>query len=384
MSLDPRLNLHIFLTHALHESRFLKQAHSIAETLGNNVVLAAKWAAGLDEKTVLDPRITIWRVRIRTLTLPRFVIFQLVKAIEWCLHIVRYARRNRPARIHCHSLASLPVGVVAKRFTGAKLIFDAHELETERVGLHGARQWLDRRIERHLIRHCDAVICVSDAIADWYAERYGIARPTVVRNIPDIRTQEDLAGSQVLRVRLGLAADDLLFIYVGGLSHGRRIEQYLRVFARASSNRHLVFMGYGELEDKIREAAAQYPNIHFHPAVAPHEVLRYTASADVGLVGVENVCLSYYYALPNKIFEYLLAGLPAVAGKWPELERVVSGYDCGWLHDEDDDALLRVVEEIDREAIEKRRAGVEEARQAFSWENEENALVQLYRDLTPA
>lgn len=383
MSLNPRLDLHIFLTHALHESRFLKQAHSITETLGHTVVLAAKWAAGLDENTVINSRISIWRVRLRTLPLPRSASFQLVKAIEWCFRIVRYARRNRPARIHCHSLASLPVGVAAKRFTGAKLIYDAHELETERVGLRGAQQWLDRRIERYLIRHCDAVICVSDPIADWYAEHYGIARPTVIRNIPDLRTQEDQGGSKLLRDRLGLADDDLIFIYQGSLNHGRRIEQYLRIFARASSNRHLVFMGYGELEGKAREAAARYPNIHFHPAVAPHEVLRYTTSADVGLVGVENVCLSYYYALPNKIFEYLLAGLPVVAGKWPELERVVSGYDCGWLHDEDDDALLRVIEGLDREAINEKRAGVQTARQAFSWEEEEKTLVQLYRDLTP-
>ena len=116
----------------------------------------------------------------------------------------------------------------------------------------------------------------------------------------------------ILRSELGIPDGDLVFLYQGGLFRARRIEQLLRVFSRAAKDRHVVFMGYGELERMVRSAAATNYNIHFRPAVSPHEVLA-LAGADVGLVGVENVCLSYYYSLPNKFFEEsLLAGVPVL------------------------------------------------------------------------
>src|SRR5204862_484616 len=183
-----------------------------------------------------------------------------------------------------------------------------HELETETANNCGLRRLLSRRLERSLIRSCDSVVCVSDSIADWYAREYAISRPAVVRNIPDTRFHQ--AGeAQNLRRRLHIPDGTLLFIYQGGLFRGRRVEQLIRVFESARQDRHLVFMGYGDLEELVKAAAARCGNIHFHPPVPPQEVLKHTAGADVGLIGVENVCLSYYYSLPNKLFEYLAAGI---------------------------------------------------------------------------
>ncbi len=371
-------------TDGRQESRFLREAESsLHRGIADRVAMVCHLSDGLPLEEAVGPGIQVQRVRVSSRVLPANKLLALIKLYEGYYRQSEAGRRFAPMIVHCHSIGPLAASVRIKRKTGAKLLYDAHELETERAGLHGVRKWVDRHTERRLIRECDAVLCVSDSIADWYRDRYGIERPAVVRNVPDVRTQQSFQGSRVLREHLGLADGDLLFIYQGGFLRGRRIEQLLRVFAQASANRHVVFMGYGELEERVRDAGARHSNIHFHPAVPPQEVLRYTASADVGLVGVENICLSYYFSLPNKLFEYLLAGLPVVAGAWPETQRIVRDYECGWTHEESDEALLQTIEGISPAEIRQKRAGAVRAQQAFSWEKEEEKLVRTYQDLAP-
>jgi len=371
--------LHVFLTTAKQESRFLREAASLLQAGAcTEVQLAAKWEPGLVEHEELAPGVKVWRVRLRTLGLPKSLPWQLLKHLEWKTRIVRHARRVRPSLLVAHSLAALPVAVACKRATGARLIYDAHELETERNGLRGLRQKLDRWAERRLIRQCDAVICVSDSIADWYARAYAIPRPAVVRNVPDVPAGGlPAADPRLWRERFGIPEDHLIFIYQSGLFPGRRIEQLIRVFAVVKPGRHLVFMGYGELEELVRAAAKQYPNIHFSPAVKPDEVLRHTAGADVGLVGVANVCLSYYYSLPNKLFEFLLAGIPSLMPAYPEMQRVVESTGAGWVVAEDDASWLAAINRLDRVELKLAEIRMQASTGAYSWENEERQLLNI-------
>ena len=80
----------------------------------------------------------------------------------------------------------------------------------------------------------------------------------------------------------------------------------------------LVFMGYGKLQGSIAEAAASSENVHFQPAVPYQEMLQYTKDADVGLVSVRPICLSYLYCLPNKLFECIQAGVPVLVNDLPD------------------------------------------------------------------
>ncbi|MNQ73479.1 putative glycosyl transferase [compost metagenome] len=179
---------------------------------------------------------------------------------------------------------------------------------------------------------------------------------------------------------MGLKPDDLLFIYLGGLIPGRGIERLLSVFAQMPACTHLVCMGSGPLADKIAAAAQTNPNIHLLPPVAPQEVLGYTKAADIGICLTENTCLSYYYSLPNKLFEYLHAGLPIVVTPLQEQQRIIEQYQCGWVAPEDDATLAAMLRGITREQLAPRQAGVARAAAAFSWETEAANLVQRYRN----
>jgi glycosyltransferase involved in cell wall biosynthesis len=279
--------------------------------------------------------------------------------------------------IHAHSISTLPVGVVLKWLTGAPVIYDAHELESEIVGVSPLQQKLSRWIEKLCIRGVDRTVTVSDSIAGWYADTYSMERPIVIRNVP-MRSAAPTEGSAVLRDNHGIPNDAFLYLYQGGLSTGRGVEALIEVFAGLDLQRHLVFMGYGVLEDHARQAASRYPNIHFQTAVPPDRVLYYTASADIGLCLIENTCLSYYYSLPNKLFEYLLSGLPVMVNDMPEQRSIVERFGCGWIVPPSIDQLKALIESINTEELEARKAGVAQAAKTLDWEHEAVSLRELY------
>lgn len=378
MTASPGIHLHVFLTRARNESRFLREAEAVLRAgLAERVVLAALWDNGEKEVEEVAPGVEVRRIRLRAHRLPKGLTWHLIRGMEWRARVMSMAREIRPVLLHAHSLYALSPTVLCGRKLGVPVIYDAHELETERCGLRGLKKRFEKRMERSLIRHCDSVVCVSDGIADWYAREYCIPRPAVIRNVPRIASYTDFEGSKVLRERFGIPEGHLIFLYQGALFRGRRIEQLLEVWKGVGPDRHLVLMGYGPMQKRVREAAACSAHIHHLEAVPPREVLRHTASADVGLCGVENTCLSYYLSLPNKLFEFIHAGIPCLAPDFPEMRRVLDGTGCGWLVGEGVETWRQAVNRIDAHAIAERRAGVRMASRGFTWEKEEAELLRV-------
>jgi glycosyltransferase involved in cell wall biosynthesis len=383
--MKSKVCLHLLADNATTLNRVSKEAASFLRTgRADRVVLAAKWDPGLPEVQELAPDISICRVKLATRHLPRCMPWQIFKELEWRHRVVRLARRLQPHTVICHSVLPLRTAVCAQRETGAALIYDAHELETERIDLKGLQKRMFAYVERSCLPQCGAVICVSDSIADWYAQHYGIIRPAVVRNIPDVRTQKPFTASRALRERFGFSDDAIVFIYSGALVGGRRIEQLIRVFRRLPPDRHLVCMGYGPLQGLVKEAADTLPNVHFLPAVPTNQILQFTSGAEVGIVGVDNACLSYYLSLPNKVFEYLLAGTPALVPDYPEMRRLIHEHGCGWVVQDADEYWQRCIGSLTRKAIMEARTKARAAIRSYSWEAEEAALFAAHMEAVRA
>jgi glycosyltransferase involved in cell wall biosynthesis len=375
------MNVHIHPVNLAHASRILKCLESAARSgcfRGRTFI-----GAGPNGHHELQDSLGAVGVRLfpRASAPGSSFLSKVLATLAWSRKVNSYARSLPATCLNVHGLSTLALGVSLKRHHGCKLIYDTHELESKAFAVRGIRRVYSERLERALIHNCDAVVCVSDGIADWYASRYGIKRPLVVRNVPDRRSQVASKTVEDLRAHYGMAAGAMLFMYQGRLSAGRQIEQFIEVFARLSPNHHLVFMGAGELEDAVRAAAANHPNIHFHPAVPPNEVLAYSVQADVGLIGVSNECLSYYLSLPNKLFESLAAGIPVIVPDFPEMSRLVHQYHCGWTWTEGNGALKTLIESISFPEVKAASRAAATAIKEFSWEREEQRLVGLYRAL---
>jgi len=287
----------------------------------------------------------------------------------------------RPSVVAVRTLAYLSTGVEVKRRTGAKLIYDIHELETETEGLGRPKKALYKYIERKHISSVDGMVVVADGIADWYRDTYAIPRPAVVRAVPD--ADQALLGRfpQTVKAELKVPADHLLFAYVGLLERGRQIPEMLEYFQSQPEKKHVLFLGMGSLETAIREASAQCANIHFLPAVAPDEVVSRLEGIDVGIVGVGGAGLSHRFALPNKFFQPLFAGAPVMVPNRPEMAGLVRKLACGWVLSDDQNALQTVLAGLTAEDVEQKKNGVPAALAEFDWKKESEVLRTAYGQL---
>jgi glycosyltransferase involved in cell wall biosynthesis len=375
-----RLLVHVTRSALVHDSRLFKEARSAVRSgAADEALLIGLWRPDLSMVDEFESKVSLRRIRLRSRPLPKWLASQTIKYFEWMARVLAVMRRLRPGIVHAHSLPALPIAVLASWLYGCRVVYDAHELESQKNGLRGIRQLLAELTERALVRRAHLMLVVGDGIADWYAAHYQMPRPMVVRNVPNAAPSLPESRERSIRRACGIDSSATLFLYLGVLGRGRSIERLCRVFSCVASDRHLVLMGYGELEALVREYAAKYPNIHFMEAVPPGEVASHARQADVGLCLIEGICLSYELSLPNKMFQCLMEGVPILINDLPEQSRFVSELGCGWIAPEDDARFARLIEAIDPDDIATRRARAVEVSRTISWDAEIEPYLQFCR-----
>jgi len=265
-------------------------------------------------------------------------LYWLVEFEDFGLAAARLAGWLHPDVVHAHDLAALPVGGRVARKCGACLVYDSHELEMHRNAVFPWYVWKRRRLlERRYIQKADAVITVSDSIADHLSAVYPIRRPVVIVNAPNLPAQN--AEKANLRQVLGLQ-EQALAVYIGSVTINRGIEQCVQALALVQQL-HLALVGPRRAisEQEIVQLAEDLgvrERMYLVDPVPPESVVNFVAGADVSVVPIQDVCLSYRFCLPNKLFESAFAGIPIAASDLPELRRFIERYGCGLLMDQSD------------------------------------------------
>jgi glycosyltransferase involved in cell wall biosynthesis len=293
------------------------------------------------------------------------------------------AVRERPAAVWiAHDLETLPLALRARERHGGRVLYDSHELFVESsLARWEGRRWT--RIERRTIGRADAVVTVSDSIAAELARRYGVAKPGVILNAPDYPAAED-EDPVDLRRELDLPADARIALYLGGIVQHRGLEQLIEA---AALRPDLAVVMLGPSGDAYRASLEQLAAAHgvsartrFLPPVAPHEIRRHAVGADVAIATIQGTFLSYRYALPNKLFDYLHAGLPIVASDFPDMRALIERYDVGAVCDPT--SPRSVAEAIERVAGDPSlREHARAAARDFTWDNEREKLLGLVQEL---
>jgi len=386
-----RINLHIVLNTFINDNRVLRETRAIASNgLFQEVHICALWADGLRKSELLDDKRFVRRIRLITKKLPTNIFFQALKYIELLIRILWIYRGNEIPVVQCHNVSALPIGIIFKLFKKSKVVYDAHELETEVFGLSGIRKRVKKSTEKLLMKKVDTLIVVSDSIAAWYKKEYQVLRNVnIVLNIPDnTGSVAEFDGLDCnLKRKYKIGDTEILYIYQGGLVRGRYLEILLETFTKLNGVAHIVFMGKGLLEGLIYEYQNKYCNIHFHQAVEPEKVVQFTRTADVGITLAEGKWLSRYYALPNKLFEYLMSGLPVIVNNLPERAKIIENYECGWiigsLQEGEMDSLVNLIRGISRRDIDEKKGNVGKVLIDYNWKNEEKKLCNIYKGLLP-
>jgi glycosyltransferase involved in cell wall biosynthesis len=383
---SPRrgVNIHIYPSNIKNESRIFRITNSLIEAgIVKEIIIVGKGDGELNEHDRLDESRQIWRVPLSRFSKLHWKIRKVLRYIQWLRKIYSRFRKEKIGIVNCHSIFDLPLGAWLKRATGCMLIYDTHELETERNGLKGTLKKILKRIEKKYSKYTDHVFVVCDSIARWYREAYGLDNVTTIKNVPV--KKQTVKRSKKIRDLLKVPEERILYIYQGGFLEGRGIPILLSVFSRSDIHDHIVFMGYGALAEEIKEFVRQHQNIHFLEAVPPGRVVEYTSGADVGFSLFENTSLSYYCSLPNKIFEYLVSGIPCIVSDFPEMSAFVTQYQSGWTTAVDEGSVYSLITEISRgrDMIRRKKQGITKVlqRDDLGWEHEHRKLIQVYKDL---
>jgi glycosyltransferase involved in cell wall biosynthesis len=285
-----------------------------------------------------------------------------------------------PNVIHCHDWYMLPISVIGKILFKSKLVYDAHELESERQQMSELMKKIVKYIERISWKHVDYFITVSDLIQKWYLESYGYKNSKVIINSPEIMSINSAATSAKnfnLRDIFNLKSEILIYIYNGYLTHGRGIEIMLEAFSKTETSSVLVFLGEGPLIEKINTYKEQNENIFVHKMVPHDEVTQIVSSADFGLCLIEDASLSYRYSLPNKLFEYIFAGLPVVASNLPAIKKIVLDFNLGVVINLSVENLIKVLTENSL-LTEVSKFTYKNSISHLSWESQALKLREIY------
>jgi len=306
--------------------------------------------------------------------------------LDWWLRAYRLMRADPPGAIHAHDLNTLPAAVAAARRLHVPLVFDAHELYPDISTLSPREAGIWRRVERELVPRADAVLTVCESIAGELERRCEIARPSVLLNCPSASRNGSDPDRGLLRARVGADPGEPLVLYQGGFAPFRGLETLIRA-AHGFGDAKLVLMGWGRTELELRKLVAEEQlegRVLFTEPVPQAEVLAFAAGAQIGVIPYEPIGLNNTYTTPNKLFDYMAAGIPIVGSRLPELIRFVEGERVGVCFEPGDaealgTAVRAILDDPEHAAAMGERART--AAQRFTWEIEVAKLLRLYERL---
>jgi glycosyltransferase involved in cell wall biosynthesis len=290
--------------------------------------------------------------------------------------LVRTAMSVAPDVLHASNIYTLRAAVRVKRRTGARVVYDCRDLVGDvDYGSAGMRSRY-RSAEAALIAHADAVITVSEACADVLEQRHRIARPLILHNGPSMVTP---APSPVHRpARL---------LFQGAFHANRNLPALVEAMRALRGAATLTLQGFGGLERELREQVTALrldDVVSFVPPVPPLAVVQSAVPHDVGVICYRGTSLNLRCAVPNKLMDYLGAGLAVAASDLPGHRSVLRGTGAEVLIDasspETIAAALRAVV-LEPARLEAMKQAAVRAAKRYEWSREATSLVRLYETL---
>jgi glycosyltransferase involved in cell wall biosynthesis len=306
----------------------------------------------------------------------------IISVIWLNMALARSAVKQRADVYHAHDLDTLLAGFLAKWWTGKKLVYDFHELFTEQFR-HGTKTKLwslfYSLLERVLVRHADLRVTVCRSLGEWVTQRYGVNGITTIRNVPPLQSWvPNHAGGNPERV----------ILYHGGYYRDRGLEQLIESVKYLATGT-LMLRGYGNLEDRLRALVREFGlegRVVFAPPVPMADLVKTASEADIGVIPYIPFCLNNRFCLPNKLFEYMMAGLAVVGSDLPELRHIILGHQIGGVFSPENPrdiarAINKLLLDTPRLNIMKRNA-LRAARERYNWEVEGKTLLMAYESVT--
>ncbi len=288
---------------------------------------------------------------------------------------------NRYEILVANDLDTLLPNYLISKLKHLPLVYDSHEYFTGVPELQNRPfvKWVWKKIEKSILPHLKHIMTVSDSIAVQYESEYGV-RPITVRNCS--RTTGHIIPYS--REALGVNKDQLLLILQGtGINVDRGGEELIEA-VNLTENVYLLIVGSGDLLQAMKELVIILDlsdRVKFIPKVPWEEMIRYTKAADAGLSLDKDTNINYRFSLPNKLFDYISAGIPVIAGNLPEVSKIIKENSCGLIMPEvSPEEIARAIRELIENPgllnVLKKNAVI--ASESINWESEAIKVAEFY------
>jgi glycosyltransferase involved in cell wall biosynthesis len=284
-----------------------------------------------------------------------------------------------------NDLDTLLPNFILSRIKKVPLVYDSHEYFTETPELTNRPtvQKVWKAIEKLVLSHMQEMITVNDSIANLFREKYNI-KVHIVRNVP-FRLNQDFSSSRSI---LGLPEDKNLLILQGSGINIQRGAEELVLSLKYLDDCLLLIIGGGDVLPVLKglcEKEQLSEKIRFLPRMPYNELMRYTTLADLGFTLDKATNLNYKFSLPNKLFDFIQAGVPVIASDLPEIKRIIVQYQIGtFIPSHEPEAIAATIREsLDNKALRaKWKNKLTFAAHELCWENEEKVLLKIYEQYT--
>lgn len=308
---------------------------------------------------------------------------------DWRAKVKEFALSLQPGIIHAHDLPNLPFAHDLATHLNAVLIYDAHELYSRQYFSDEGLRKLCLETERRFISNADAVISVNSQCVDVLESEYGINGVVPITN-----AMEDPPGfdpsiqKRLWHQRFNLSEDIQLLVFQGGINPVRNIDPLIEALPSLPTNIHIGFITYSKdipYYVEMTKRLGVFDRVHYVIEIPWNEVHDWLCSADVGIMPYQVTNFNAQISSPNKLYEFVVAGLPIIAS--PDLinvRRAVEDDGLGVLAPFKDsktysDAINSMF--FAPGGPKRFKANVLAARHKYLWSNEEPKLLQVYRNV---
>lgn len=283
-----------------------------------------------------------------------------------------------------NDLDTLLSNYLASKLKGAELVYDSHEYFTEVPELINRkrvqRAW--QRIEQFIFPKLTRAYTVNDSIASIYREKYGV-NVRVVRNLPEVNEVSKFMS----REELGLPDNRFVMVLQGaGINIQRGAEEMIEAMSLLPDC-FLAIVGSGDVIEMLKEQVHHLKisdRVMFRSRMPYPEMMQYALNADLGLSLDKDTNLNYRFSLPNKLFDYLKAGIPVLVSDLPEIRKVVDQYKVGYVlssHRAEDIALTVKNIMNDKQGYAEKSFNTKRAAAELNWQSQEGVLNEIFSEI---
>ena len=348
-----------------------------------NVCKSSKKAqAVISLKERFKKYLPVWMFEILKKFYKRFLASQ--KYIPFFQEMTQKALEYNADIYIANDLPTLPMAFFCCQQNKVPIIYDSHEFYTEQIALSKGEKKYLKSIEKELIGNCRYVITINEDISKLFEKTYGMDKLEVIYNATAAKTSE----KKYLHNLISIPKETKIILFQGKFMKYRNIEK-LPEIARHLEKSVLVLLGWGELLETLQNLSRKIgildQKIFFIDKISQNELLSYTSSASLGIIPYPAIDLNTKYCTPNKLFEFINAGLPIIANQQLcTIQNIITRHNIGLVLDFSDAKQVACVVEKTLENQNQLafwEKNLQKAQEFFSWENQEKILMRILEEL---